>query len=178
MSKEDAQATEGAKLEETTPAVEQPAEPQAAEPQTTEPKEPTEPTTDWKANSRKWEDRAKSNKEQLDAALEKIEELQAAQATSTNEQLEKANAEIAELKLKIKVSKETGVPVELLQGSDEEAITASANALTSYAQSFVKSNAAYPLDKGGAAQTHAVDLNKIDDPLEYVRVRSKQLSNL
>ena len=174
MSQEDTQATEGAKLEETTPTVEQPAEPQATEPQTAEPKEQEEPTTDWKANSRKWEDRAKSNKEQLDAALEKIEELQAAQTTNTNEQLEKANAEIAELKLKIKVSKETGVPVELLQGSDEDAITASAEALTSYAQSF----AAYPLDKGGAAQTHAVDLNKIDDPLEYVRVRSKQLSNL
>ena len=104
--------------------------------------------------------------------------MKASQATNANEQLELANAKIAELQLKIKVSKETGVPVELLQGSDEEAITASAEALTSYAQSFAKSNAAYPLDKGGAAQTHAVDLNKIDDPLEYVRVRSKQLSNL
>ena len=142
MSQEETQATEGAKLEETvaTAEVEQP---QAEEPK--EQAEPTEPTTDWKANSRKWEDRAKSNKEQLDAALKEIEELKASQATNTTEQLEQANAKIAELKLKIKVSKDTGVPVELLQGSDEEAITASANALTSYAQSFAKSNAAYPL---------------------------------
>lgn len=175
MSQEETQATEGAKLEESaaTAEVEQP---QAEEPK--EQAEPTESTTDWKANSRKWEDRAKSNKEQLDAALKEIEELKASQAANTNEQLEQANAKIAELQLKIKVSKETGVPVEFLQGSDEETITASANALTSYAQSFAKSNAAYPLDKGGAAQTHAVDLSKIDDPLEYVRVRTQQLSNL
>lgn len=170
MSKEDTQATEGAKLEETTPTVEQPAEPQA-----TEPTEPTEPTTDWKANSRKWEDRAKSNKEQLDAALEKIEELQAAQTTNTNEQLEKANAKIAELQLKIKVSTETGVPVELLQGSDEEAITASANALTSYAQSFAKSNAAYPLDKGGAAHSTAGNVEDIADPVARVQARARTL---
>lgn len=175
MSQEETQATEGAKLEDTEATVEV-EQPQAEEPK--EQEEPKEPTTDWKANSRKWEDRAKSNKEQLDAALKEIEELKASQATNANEQLEQANAKIAELQLKIKVSKETGVPVELLQGSDEDAITASAEALTSYAQSFAKSNAAYPLDKGGAAQTHAVDLNKIDDPLEYVRVRSKQLSNL
>lgn len=175
MSQEETQATEGAKLEDTEATVEV-EQPQAEEPK--EQEEPKEPTTDWKANSRKWEDRAKSNKEQLDATLKEIEELKASQATNANEQLEQANAKIAELQLKIKVSKETGVPVELLQGSDENAITASAEALTSYAQSFAKSNAAYPLDKGGAAQTHAVDLNKIDDPLEYVRVRSKQLSNL
>ncbi|WP_311396576.1 hypothetical protein [Lancefieldella parvula] len=171
MSQEDTQATEGAKLEETAPTVEQPAEPQATEPQTAEPKEQEEPTTDWKANSRKWEDRAKSNKEQLDAALEKIGELQAAQATSTNEQLEKANAEIAELKLKIKISKDTGVPVELLQGSDEEAITASANALTSYAQSF----AAYPLDKGGAAHSTTGNVEDIADPVARVQARARTL---
>ena len=175
MSQEETQATEGAKLEDTEATVEV-EQPQAEEPK--EQEEPKEPTTDWKANSRKWEDRAKSNKEQLDATLKEIEELKASQATNANEQLEQANAKIAELQLKIKVSKETGVPVELLQGSDENAITASAEALTSYAQSFAKSNAAYPLDKGGAAQTHAVDLSKIDDPLEYVRVRTQQLSNL
>ena len=172
MSQEETQATEGAKLEETaaTAEVEQP---QAEEPK--EQAEPTEPTTDWKANSRKWEDRAKSNKEQLDAALKKIDELQASQATDTTEQLEQANAKIAELKLKIKVSKETGVPVELLQGSDEEAITASANALTSYAQSFAKSNAAYPLDKGGAAHSTAGNVEDIADPVARVQARARTL---
>lgn len=172
MSQEETQATEGAKLEESaaTAEVEQP---QAEEPK--EQAEPTEPTTDWKANSRKWEDRAKSNKEQLDEALKKIEELQASQATNANEQLEQANAKIAELKLKIKVSKETGVPVELLQGSDEEAITASANALTSYAQSFAKSNAAYPLDKGGAAHSTAGNVEDITDPVARVQARARTL---
>ena len=172
MSQEETQATEGAKLEETaaTAEVEQP---QAEEPK--EQAEPTEPTTDWKANSRKWEDRAKSNKEQLDAALKKIDELQASQATDTTEQLEQANAKIAELKLKIKVSKDKGVPVELLQGSDEEAITASANALTSYAQSFAKSNAAYPLDKGGAAHSTAGNVEDIADPVARVQARARTL---
>lgn len=172
MSQEETQATEGAKLEETvaTAEVEQP---QAEEPK--EQAEPTEPTTDWKANSRKWEDRAKSNKEQLDAALKEIEELKASQATNTTEQLEQANAKIAELKLKIKVSKDTGVPVELLQGSDEEAITASANALTSYAQSFAKSNAAYPLDKGGAAHSTAGNVEDIADPVARVQARARTL---
>lgn len=172
MSQEETQATEGAKLEETeaTAEVEQP---QAEEPK--EQAEPTEPTTDWKANSRKWEDRAKSNKEQLDAALKEIEELKASQATDTTEQLELANAKIAELQLKIKVSKETGVPVELLQGSDEDAITASANALTSYAQSFAKSNAAYPLDKGGAAHSTAGNVEDIADPVARVQARARTL---
>nr|DAJ50155.1 MAG TPA: Major head protein [Caudoviricetes sp.] len=172
MSQEETQATEGAKLEDTaaTAEVEQP---QAEEPK--EQAEPTEPTTDWKANSRKWEDRAKSNKEQLDAALKEIEELKASQATNANEQLEQANAKIAELKLKIKVSTETGVPVELLQGSDEDAITASANALTSYAQSFAKSNAAYPLDKGGAAHSTAGNVEDIADPVARVQARARTL---
>lgn len=172
MSQEETQATEGAKLEESaaTAEVEQP---QAEEPK--EQAEPTEPTTDWKANSRKWEDRAKSNKEQLDATLKELEELKASQATSTTEQLEQANAKIAELKLKIKVSTETGVPVELLQGSDEEAITASANALTSYAQSFAKSTAAYPLDKGGAAHSTAGNVEDIADPVARVQARARTL---
>lgn len=172
MSQEETQATEGAKLEESaaTAEVEQP---QAEEPK--EQAEPTEPTTDWKANSRKWEDRAKSNKEQLDAALKEIEELKASQATNTTEQLEQANAKIAELQLKIKVSKETGVPVELLQGSDEDAITASANALTSYAQSFAKSTAAYPLDKGGAAHSTAGNVEDIADPVARVQARARTL---
>ena len=172
MSQEETQATEGAKLEETaaTAEVEQP---QAEEPK--EQAEPTEPTTDWKANSRKWEDRAKSNKEQLDATLKELEELKASQAANTTEQLEQANAKIAELQLKIKVSKETGVPVELLQGSDEDAITASANALTSYAQSFAKSNAAYPLDKGGAAHSTAGNVEDIADPVARVQARARTL---
>nr|DAN55746.1 MAG TPA: hypothetical protein [Caudoviricetes sp.] len=172
MSQEETQATEGAKLEDTaaTAEVEQP---QAEEPK--EQAEPTEPTTDWKANSRKWEDRAKSNKEQLDATLKELEELKASQATNANEQLELANAKIAELQLKIKVSKDTGVPVELLQGSDEEAITASANALTSYAQSFAKSNAAYPLDKGGAAHSTAGNVEDIADPVARVQARARTL---
>ena len=172
MSQEETQATEGAKLEEPTATAE------VEQSQTEEPKEqaePTEPTTDWKANSRKWEDRAKSNKEQLDVALKEIEELKASQATNTTEQLEQANATIAELQLKIKVSKETGVPVELLQGSDEEAITASANALTSYAQSFAKSTAAYPLDKGGAAHSTAGNVEDIADPVARVQARARTL---
>lgn len=169
MSQEDTQATEGAKLEETVETVE------VEQPQAEEPKEQAEPMTDWKANSRKWEDRAKSNKEQLDEALKKIDELQASQATNANEQLEQANAKIAELQLKIKVSKDTGVPVELLQGSDEEAITASANALTSYAQSFAKSNAAYPLDKGGAAHSTAGNVEDIADPVARVQARARTL---
>ena len=57
MSQEETQATEGAKLEETVETVE------VEQSQAEEPKEQAEPTTDWKANSRKWEDRAKSNKE-------------------------------------------------------------------------------------------------------------------
>ena len=169
MSQEETQATEGAKLEETATTVE------VEQPQAEEPKEQVESTTDWKANSRKWEDRAKSNKEQLDAALKEIEELKASQATNANEQLELANAKIAELQLKIKVSKDTGVPVELLQGSDEEAITASANALTSYAQSFAKSNAAYPLDKGGAAHSTVGNVEDIADPVARVQARARTL---
>ena len=57
----------------------------------------TEPTTDWKAEARKWEARAKANKDKADE-LDALKEAQMTESEKQQKELEKAKAEIATLK--------------------------------------------------------------------------------
>lgn len=97
--------------------------------------------TDWKAEARKWEKRAKGNQ----SAAEELEKLKAAQMT----ELEKAQAEAAKAQAEadalkaekakadaaIKVGAETGIPTEILMYcSDPESIDAFAKALKGWAE--------------------------------------------
>lgn len=149
---------------------------QATENQT----EPTQPKTepdgtekDWKAESRKWEDRAKDNLKKLED-LKKQQSGEDAGLKTRVSELEKENES---LKVKVRISAETGVPVDLLHGVTEDDISASAKAVSDFAATFAKAQNLYPQDKGGAAQAQAVDVNSIENPLEYVRARTKQLTN-
>lgn len=105
---------------------------------TTEVTEPAQDKeTDWVAESRKWEQRAKENKAALTAkdaelltfkdkatALEtRVAELEAAAA-----ELEKQNTLKA---LVAEVAKESGVPADVLRGSTREELTAHAETLKS-----------------------------------------------
>lgn len=99
------------------------------------PEAPAAPEPDWKAESRKWEQRAKENK----AAAERLAEIEEASKTEAQKQAERT----AELEAKVKeyetreqiaawkaeVSKETGVPAVALAGSTKEEIEAHAATL-------------------------------------------------
>lgn len=113
---------------------------------TTSPTEPTDPTgtpateapaqeTDWKAEARKWEDRAKQNK----TAAEELDKIREAQKTEEQKRAEREAAlekELSEYRTreqvgawKTQVSDETGVPVAVLAGSTLEEIQAHAEKL-------------------------------------------------
>lgn len=89
--------------------------------------ESTESETDWVAEARKWEQRAKSNS----AAAKKLAELEAANRTDT-ERITALEAELAESKaaaLRAQAAAEAEVPVALITASSEEEIKAQVKAL-------------------------------------------------
>ena len=119
--------------DENTPQGE-PQEPVAPAPQ-----EPQE--TDWKAEARKWESRAKENltvaKANEDAAkrLAEIEEAQKTEAEKAAERLAAAEKRASELEakaLRAEVANAKGVPANLLSGSTQEELEASADALLAF----------------------------------------------
>lgn len=97
--------------------------------------------TDWKAEARKWESRAKENlaaaKANEDAAkrLAELEDAQKTEAQKAQERLKAAEERAAELELKAnraEVAAEKGIPAELLSGSTREELEASADALIAF----------------------------------------------
>ena len=138
--------------------------------------------TDWKAEARKWEDRAKENLKKAKAYDEALKERQKQEPTlqalqNEVETLKAANeaakAEAERLAMLNVVSSATGVPVNLIHGKTEEEMTTSANSVLE----FAKTNAPkMPEDKGGGASSKALsaeDINKIKDPVARVRARAE-----
>lgn len=112
--------------------------PQGAEPVEGEPQEQG---TDWKAEARKWESRAKENlaaakaNETAAQRLAEIEESQKTEAQKAQEALEQAQRELAETRLqaaRAEVAASKGVPVELLSGGTREELEAAADALIAF----------------------------------------------
>lgn len=101
-----------------------------------------------KANSRKWEKQAKSNKDAAER-LAKVEE----DGTSVEEQIsdltkrldEKEKAE-DRAKIAAKVAKDKGVPADLLVGDDEESMAAYADRMLEH----FSPDPAPPVDKPGS----------------------------
>lgn len=114
----------------TPPAAPTPAPAPAPEP-------PAQDPTDWKAEARKWESRAKENS----GARKELDELKAAQMTEAEKQaaaLAEAQAKVAAYEVekqvaawKDAVSQEAGVPAAALAGSTLEEIQAHADVLKS-----------------------------------------------
>lgn len=103
--------------------------------------EPEQKTTDWKAEARKWESRAKENltvakaNEGAAKRLAEFEESQKTEAQKSQERLEAAEKRAAELELKAtraEVAAAKGVPVDLLNGSTQEELEAAADALIEF----------------------------------------------
>ena len=143
-------------------------EPQpAGEPTQTDPPEPQ--GTDWKAQARKWEKLAKANKDKAD-----MWDAQA-QAAPTVESLQEQRDAAERDRARYKVAQATGVPASLLQGDDEEAMTASANAIAEYAKAQAPS---YPADKGAGANHAPVSresIEQIKDPVARINARAQHI---
>lgn len=118
-------------------------------PDAPEKQEPAE--TDWKAEARKWESRAKENltaakaNEEAAQRLAEIEEAQKTEAQKAQERLEAAERRAAELEarsIRAEVAAAKGVPANLLSGSTQEELEASADALIAFRGEAGKPSAA------------------------------------
>lgn len=113
-----------------TPAPPAPAQPPAP----ITPPAPAAEETDWKAEARKWEDRAKENK----AAADKLAELEEASKTDQQRQAEALAAaqrerdEAQAAVLRHSVAEAKKVPASLLKGSTKEEMEAHADQLLEF----------------------------------------------
>lgn len=114
------------------------AEVEQAEPKTDKAQTEPKPETDWKAEARKWEARAKENKGAAEK-LAQIEEANKTELEKAKERAEKAEAEAHRLKAETerhqiieKVAADTGISASVLArmvGETEEEISANAEAV-------------------------------------------------
>lgn len=103
--------------------------------------EPQAPDIDWKAESRKWESRAKDNlatakaNESAAQRLAEIEESQKTEAQKAQDALSKAQKELTEertARVRAEVAAAKGVPASLLTGTTQEELEASADDLIKF----------------------------------------------
>jgi hypothetical protein len=119
-------------MSDTTPQPEAatlPAETTEVTPTITEPAPAQETDTDWEAEAKKWEKRAKANK----TAAERLREIEES-SKSEAEKLEAAQRELAEIraeKARLEVASAKGVPAELLAGPGDD-LEAYADALAKW----------------------------------------------
>lgn len=121
---------------------------------------------DLKANSRKWEGYAKANKAEAEKNRGAVTELESIRAEV--ESLKADNAQKAAENTRLRIHDETGVPLNLIKGDDEEAMRQTAQAIAEY----VKTAKPYPEDKGGAGGAHKMskaDIEAIKDPMAQLR---------
>lgn len=87
------------------------------------------PETDWKAEARKWEERAKANYDKA-KAYDEAEEATARLEAELGDLKRKAELDAA----RARVAKKTGVPESLVTGDDEESMTEFAKAVAAFAK--------------------------------------------
>lgn len=137
--------------------------PQEVEPHgDTEPGAPAE--TDWKAEARKWEKRAKENSGAAEE-LAAIRESQKSELEKATERADRAEAELREMKQArereqeiAKASQETGVPIEVLSGYAGDDVGAYAANIKQY---FEKRDSAPRVGSDGAHGDTAVTRESI-----------------
>ena len=117
------------------------AEPPQKEPTGGEPHgEPETEETNWKAQSRKWEKRAKANEEAAEE-LEKLKEAQMSEQEKAAKHTKELEAKLAKYEAEkqqhewcVQVAKKTGVPADLLRGSTLDEVQAHAESIKQYLQ--------------------------------------------
>ena len=122
--------------------------------------EPKEPEIDWKAESRKWESRAKENKGAADE-LARLKEAEKSEFEREHDAREKAEGELRQLRHErdvaqwaADVSKDTGVPASVLRGDTLEE-------LQSHAQQIKGSMPVYPVVPEGNGKPPTVTKQQI-----------------
>lgn len=102
---------------------------------------PTSADTDWQAEARKWEKRSKENlavakaNEEAAQRLAAFEESQKTEAQKLQDERDQAKAELAAeraARLRAEVAATKGIPANLLSGSTQEELEASADALIAF----------------------------------------------
>lgn len=127
--------------------------------------EPEHQETDWKAEARKWEQRAKDanrrvkDLEPFEAKVSELEEASKSELEKAQERAERAERALAEasaVAVRAEVAAEKGVPVALLSGDSREALIASAEALLAFRDETARKGNYVPsegrnsnIDKGG-----------------------------
>ena len=127
--------------------------------------EPEQQETDWKAEARKWEQRAKDanrrvkDLEPFEAKVSELEEASMSELEKAQERAERAERALAEASataVRAEVAAEKGVPVALLSGDSREALIASAEALLAFRDETARKGNYVPsegrnsnIDKGG-----------------------------
>lgn len=120
----------------TTPPEPTTAQPPAIDPPAADPK----PETDWQVEARKWEQRAKENKD----AAKRLAEIEEANKTEVQKATDRATAAeqratVAEqTALKTRIAAEMNVPIEVLHGDDEATVRAAAQKVLDWAGSNKK----------------------------------------
>lgn len=121
--------------------------------------------TDWKAQARKWEKRAKENNAAADE-LAKLKEAQmtelekaTARADKTEKELKALKAKLEKDTLKSKIAQELSVPASLISGDTEDDMRSWAQSLVEYARPKV--GAQVPKNSEFASNTNASD-DKLD----------------
>lgn len=111
--------------------------------------------------------KASAYDEAQEAAKTELQKAQEATAKAKAE-ADALKAEKAHADLVAKVSAATGVPASLISGDDEEAMTASAQAIAEYAKT---ASTVAPTDKGGAAKKQPMsddNIRKMSNPADRV----------
>ena len=118
--------------EETEVVVDQTPEPQG--------EEEAKPTTDWKAEARKWEARAKKS-EAAEAELDALKQAQMTEQEKITQRAEKAEAELAQVKAEQQriahareIAERDNVPAELLE------FCADAEAMEDFSRAYLAAN--------------------------------------
>lgn len=141
----------------------------------------TEPQgTDWKAQARKWEERAKANKDKADlwdAQQQAAPTVEALQAQIDEMRQAQAQAEKAAERTRalMEVSQATGVPADLLKGETAEELAASAQLVNDF---VARNQPGYPSDKGGGSNGAAVtreSIESIKDPAARIKARAEHI---
>lgn len=146
-------------------------EPNAQETQENEPKDEqndAQDEKDWKSISRDWEKKARKSNDQAQELSKQLEEVQKereklqALADELTNKLSARDEADKHRNMLSSVAKEYDVPVELLQGDDEEAVRAFAEKLVEYAKPKTA-----PTVKG--AGSFDANSSVSSDKLEFVR---------
>jgi hypothetical protein len=149
---------------------------QQEQPQTVQTEASDSHETDWKAEARKWEARAKENKSKADK-LDEIEEASKSALEKAQERAQKAENRVKEFEAEAQrkqwldeVAKETGLPAGVLRGNTREEIEVHAQSLKPY---FEKTSAPIVRSDDMKSNTQKVGKTKADQLMEMLQPKFK-----